>query len=1301
MKRAIAIIKPVHGAARSVLARIMPYLALGVVVLSLFVAAARLVLPTIIDYRAQAERWLGQSLHRPVSIRSIRADWRGWAPELHIQDVTLREGTGRSLIHFNEALVRFDLLASLRHLTLRPVRVIVSGARFSVIRHRDGKVTVRGLDTAGVTSTLPTDNAVADWLFSRARLELRDSEVLWRDRKRGQRPVRLTGVSIRLRNAGPRHQLDAEAELPADLGQRLRFALDATGDIVGGTWDGEIYLQTQGLNLAPWLAQNLPPWLTLDRGRAALELWSTWRNAKPLQVLGRASLADISAKLKGKPLPLRKMTADLRYRMDPRGWDVSLANVQFTTNVGAWGPTDLDMYVDRGGPNTPARILGHVGALRLEDALPLLWTAADLATRPELPPSLAQASGEVRNLTFMVKPDAPALEELTLRGQFASLTIPAAGSLPGVQGLSGHLLVRGSRGALELVDRPVALSLPDLFSHGLGVDGVEGTLRWHREPQAWIVSTDSLHLHNSDIDLRLNGSLRLSEAGDAPFLTLVGHYEKGVVARVGDYLPDRLMPKTTAWARQALVGGRIPSGDLLFHGSFADFPFDHGDGRFEVRSNVSDGILEYEPDWPRIEEIAAEVVFDGRSLRLHSPAAKVFDADILRADVGIDDLAQERHVLWGKGRVRTSGADGLRFLHHSPLNRELEGHLKGANVGGQVLVDLSLKVPLYHGGPHQVAGTIRFDGNPVGFGAIHLDQVKGDLRFTQDGLEADDAHARLLNLPVSLTVRTVAKGGEHLTRMRVEGAVTPDFLARRYLAITGADGKAHASQVLARLRGTTTWHAILDMPAAGKGGLAEPSLTVESDLKGMSVNLPAPLGKTAAQRRPLSVTTVLAGHGEQVVSFGYGDALTGILALAADGSRLKRGALYLGRASGGLPSTEGLSVYGDLDSFSASKWLDLLYRPAASTDAAKGAAEAGLPPAGPVRHVDLAADRFELMGQWIPNLRLQADQQQAGGWRAILKGKTLSGVLSIPAAGSGKPVVMTFARLALRHPGKGSEAADKDPRELPPIQFACEHLTFDNIALGSVTLATRPTAQGLHIESFKIGGTDFEASATGNWRYSHGKQISQFKIALHSPDLGKMLHALDYDRAALEGGDTQLSIDAVWKGSPSEFSLDRMNGVLNLKVTNGRLVSVSPGAAGRIFGLLSLQALPRRLKLDFSDLFKKGFTYDRIEGVFTIDNGDAYTNDLTMLSPAARIDIAGRVGLAAEDYDQVVTITPEVGTTLPIAGAIAAGPLGAAAAFLAQNLFKTQIDKAIKYQYLVTGSWDNPTIERLPEKKTQ
>jgi uncharacterized protein YhdP len=156
---------------------------------------------------------------------------------------------------------------------------------------------------------------------------------------------------------------------------------------------------------------------------------------------------------------------------------------------------------------------------------------------------------------------------------------------------------------------------------------------------------------------------------------------------------------------------------------------------------------------------------------------------------------------------------------------------------------------------------------------------------------------------------------------------------------------------------------------------------------------------------------------------------------------------------------------------------------------------------------------------------------------------------------------------------------------------------------------------------------------------------------------------------------------------------------LTLDVGKGRLVEVQPGAAGRIFGLLSVATIPKRLSLDFTDLFGKGFGFNQINGSFGIDKGIAHTEDLAMKGDSATIDVVGTADLVEKTYDQVIKITPNVSSTLPVAGAVAGGPIGLGVGTailifdkLAGTLFDKEIVNLISYSYKLTGSWDDPQL---------
>ena len=145
---------------------------------------------------------------------------------------------------------------------------------------------------------------------------------------------------------------------------------------------------------------------------------------------------------------------------------------------------------------------------------------------------------------------------------------------------------------------------------------------------------------------------------------------------------------------------------------------------------------------------------------------------------------------------------------------------------------------------------------------------------------------------------------------------------------------------------------------------------------------------------------------------------------------------------------------------------------------------------------------------------------------------------------------------------------------------------------------------------------------------------------------------------------------------------------------DGSLLAVEPGG-GRILGVLSLAALPRRLLFDFSDVFADGLSFNTIKGDFTVDGGNAYTCNLGMEGSVADMGIVGRTGLAARDYNQMAVIRPHVSNLLAVGGTVVGGPVVGAAMLLFSQIFHKPLSTFGESYYRVTESWDDPAIAQI------
>jgi uncharacterized protein YhdP len=203
-----------------------------------------------------------------------------------------------------------------------------------------------------------------------------------------------------------------------------------------------------------------------------------------------------------------------------------------------------------------------------------------------------------------------------------------------------------------------------------------------------------------------------------------------------------------------------------------------------------------------------------------------------------------------------------------------------------------------------------------------------------------------------------------------------------------------------------------------------------------------------------------------------------------------------------------------------------------------------------------------------------------------------------------------------------------------------------------------------------------------------------FKLQLS--DSGALLDRLG-TRNAIRGGKGQLSGQVAWMGSPFALDTPSLSGQINVAIESGQFLKAEPGAA-RLLGVLSLQSLPRRLSLDFRDLFQEGFAFDSIAGDVKITQGVAQTNNLRMRGVQAAVLMEGSADIARETQDLRVVVVPEINAgTAALAYAVINPAIGLGA-FLAQTLLRKPLTQASTREFHVSGPWADPKVEQVQRK---
>ena len=637
---------------------------------ALFLAALRLSLPLIADYRAELEQRISAHIHLPVKIKQLNITWWGWGPALQIDGFSLLDPNDADVrFGFRSALISLDMARSLWNGRLMLHHVVLQGGQ--LVMQWSPEHGLQLLPNRQTTDTSVSIPELISWLFQTNILDFRFEQLII---QRSQpsltngTPLFSSGeLLLSVSGDETSRRLDATLELPESLGNQLQAAVKLNSHPRQiEQWRAEFYLRGQRLALAALPFANPPTPLTPSTNNANVdfELWGYWQNEALQQLIGQIRLAQLTVAEQSSTTA--SVDIDLQWQPKPSGWhlhnrintNISTLKKDFATTV------DLNYHETEQG----SWLEGNT------KKLPLPLIAA--ITTPLLAPKQQQLldnlapNGTITELSFRLPQTAQQwqLNQLQLNASFDDLQLQTWRKIPGINSLRGEIALTQNHGWVSLPAQTVSVDW-DLLRAPVVLNRLAGTLEWQRENQAWSLSSNDLSMANPDLNLQAQGKLILAPER-SPILDLRVDYADINIAKVRDYLPAAILkPKLLAWLDHAFISGYIPFGGLVFLGALQDFPFDEGNGLFETRFITEDMVFDYKPEWPRIEQLNAEVIFRNKSFAANARSGKIFDVDLRDVQAGIDHLGKA--PLQIHGLVHGAGASMLRFVHESPLEQKV------------------------------------------------------------------------------------------------------------------------------------------------------------------------------------------------------------------------------------------------------------------------------------------------------------------------------------------------------------------------------------------------------------------------------------------------------------------------------------------------------------------------------------------------------------------------------------------------------------------------------------------------------
>jgi uncharacterized protein (TIGR02099 family) len=1283
---------PAPSSTLSRAARVLRFLATAVLVLlggfcALLLAIRLVVYPQMDARRDDIARWLGTRIGQPVQIDGIETGWDGWNPKLTIRGFRVLDRANRSRLL---ELPRVDLLVawtSLPSLDLRLKELLIEAPRLALRRDAAGRLHVGGIEREPEATA--DDSAFADWLMRQPQVVVLDALVAWDDDYRRAPQLLLDHVNLRLQRRFGHHHIGLTGVPPAELAAPLDLRADVTVDSLKdlSKLEGRLYMRLDYADLGAW-SEWLPMPVSLESGKGALRIWIDFAKAQPVDVTADVEVEDVRARL-GEglpPLALAHLAGRTAWKRAGADTDATAKQLTFTLHDGTTlPPTDFVLKLFGTPDGAPS---GGNLAFRQAELRPLAALAPHLPLPERVRQDIVRSDprGTLANVTLEWQGRAGDAWRYALKSDFRGLALASHDGTPGVSNFAGTIDANERSGTAHVATASTEVTLPHLFADAVPLETLRGDLAWQHDGDHTELTLKDVAFANADIAGTTAGTWRSQTSGPGIF-DMRAQFTRANLASAYRYLPRAAGDAMTDWLQHALVKGTSNDAQITLAGDLAQFPFaGNKGGQFVLAVKAKDATLHYADNWPVITDIAGDLRIEGWRLSIAASGGRVLGAQIGPTRVEIADMHDPKVLLQVDGTAKGPTQEFLAFIAKTPL-AEWSGRVTDeATATGDGQLALKFDLPLHDRGAVSIDGRYQFASNGIRLPAAPpLNAVTGTLAFTERQVRATNLTAEAFGGPVKLQLTSDAE------RVRVDAAGTSDLqLVRRELDVP----------LLDRAHGITDWQAHIDIDARGK----QAGWTIESSLAGVSVDLPPPLRKAAADRTALRVERRPPRGRDDRIAATYGSDVRVALHRQADAQhpRIDRVLVLLGKAAAESGDAEqaGVWIRGDVAAVDVDQWL-AVDMPGAGAASPEGA-QALL-----VNGVDLTAGNLDALGRRFTRLKSVA-RRQGGDWRLTLDGAELAGTAVWHTATAAQPNGRLDARLSrLTMPAASDAAGSSQAPEpagaasrWPELDVVADSLKSKDRVLGKVELRAQPSGADWQIQKLALVNDAGRIDAEGWWRNAASRSQTRLTIAVDVKEAGAFLSQFGWP-GAVKGAPTKIEGQLAWDGAPNSFDYPSLSGEFKLRSGAGQFTKIDPGM-GRLLGVLSLQALPRRISLDFRDVFSEGFAFDVVSADVRMRNGVMHATDFRLTGPAAAVNIAGDVDIAAETVDLKVRVQPSVSTGVS-AGAAAlfiANPLIGAAVgagtLLAQKMLNNPFDRLFSYDYAVTGDWDDPVVTRVP-----
>jgi uncharacterized protein (TIGR02099 family) len=1249
--------------------------------LAIVVSLGRYYMPQLGNYQQQLLAQVRSQVNLEFEVGSLEGEWRGLSPVVRVKNFRLLNPDGEVVIKAGHLAVYFDLLESLYHQTPLAQTVSLVNADIALAQVEGGIWGLKGISrlegsgSAGArvaaffekVDLLELTHVKVDaWLPDQVRHSIDSLSLVLRH------GLDLSQLTLEVSEARGQPSLRLAAEFDGWLDDPLAFRGYLSLD--------EFDLRVVEPFLAAWY-EKLPPTLSG-------EVWLDWRDGHNLETRGTLITSDWQLRhLLGRELPdLAALDFDFTFTLSPDnrvggriqdlGFNWASVDYRFSEVQFILGASHRDLQLQVSSADIEPLVLGASNSKLLPAQLQGVF-------------DILKPSGRLKNIYLDIPLQKDRLPEFLLRANLAGAELESWKGAPGARSIDGYVEAGLLQGYVDLDGSDLQLDFPGLYDSWLDFDGVDARVGWQVGERV-LVNSGLIGMHgefgtgSAQLDLDIP---RRKLEGDYPLMSLMIGVQDSDAKYRDLFIPKILSKNLLAWLDDSIVAADVDQLGFIYYGALASKnPLDK---TVQLFLDARNGRLQYQPGWPLLKNVQANVVLSDDYLIATASQATTLNSAL--GDVRVE-LTRRDNVGWLgiTGDLEGPARDLIKLLNDSPLQAATGGAFEAWSARGQYSAQLDLNIPMASSLAPDLSVTGKLANVELVSKALGLtfDKLRGDISYrSATGVSAKRLRANLWGQPLVASVSSgaaTASGNIPLV-LRAEGELAVDGLQQwlQNPAIGLAWGKA-------------PMQAEMTIVAAGDSTM-ESSLQIRSELVGIELDLPRPFGKAALHSRPTELKFNLseAGHSE----LRYAGIAGGRFHIAPDTTRV---GIWLGEELLPALPAAGIVVSGALPRADLTQWLDSIEHFTSLMG------ESSVAPQHLLTVERLKIAELRAFGQRVRNPVVDIGVL-GEHWQVAIEHPRIQGNIVLPVADQAYDINLEYLRLPLDETDKVAVAADTglaqvDPAQLPATRVKIGQFSVGDFDMGSWVFDSVPTPQGVALSGLTVsvggaifGGLDITEGAELHWSYDGAAHHSRLQGMLRAGNLDELFSHWGYDTGVVSES-AEVIVYFNWDDTPDAIDASVITGDMYLTVRQGQLLQTSGTAADalRLLGILNINNLARRLRLDFSDVYKKGLSYDKIQGILLFDRGSlSMVEPLLVDGPSSYVKMTGDFDLNGGEIDADLVVALPFTSNLPwmVALTLPGGIPIAAGVFVAGKVFEKQLQKLTSAVYNVSGTFEDPEIE--------